>query len=137
MPRAPTGVSGSGISSAAHFMFIGSIENRGRLVVVEPLGQRQAVVLVVNPLLADRVADAQHGAAQDLAAQRARMDHRADVGHGEVIQDLVLAGFEVDFDFGEAGDDRSASGRRADGVAGHGEQALAGQRLSPMPWSFC
>ena len=32
------------------------------------------------------------------------MDHRADVGVGEEIDDVVLAGFDIDFDFGEAGD---------------------------------
>ena len=45
------------------------VENRRRLVVVEALGQRHAVVLVVDPLLADRVADAQHRPAQHLAAE--------------------------------------------------------------------
>src|SRR5215471_20000350 len=33
------------------------IENRRRLVVVEPLRQRDAVVLVVDPLLSDGMAD--------------------------------------------------------------------------------
>ena len=41
------------------------IQNRRRLVVVEALGQRHAVVLVVDPLLADRVADAQRRAARE------------------------------------------------------------------------
>ena len=67
--------------------------------------QRDAVVLVVDPLLADRVADAQHRAAENLPAEAARVNHRADVGDGEVIEDVVLAGLDVDFDFGEPGDE--------------------------------
>ena len=48
----------------------GHVENRRRLVVVEALAKRNAVVLVVDPLLADGVADAEHRAAEHLAAQR-------------------------------------------------------------------
>ena len=45
----------------------------------------------------------------DLSAEAARVDHRADVGHREVVDDAVDAGLDVDFDFGEAGDERSRS----------------------------
>ena len=128
MPRAPTGVSGSGMSTASHCHMFGRIQNRRRPGVVEPLRQRQTVVLVVNPLLADRVADAQHGAPQNLAAKRARMNHRAHVGHGQIIQDVVLAGFEVHFDFGEASDEGMRLAVARHGVASHGQQALPGQR---------
>jgi hypothetical protein len=71
---------------------------------MEPLGQRQAVVLVVHPMLADRVADPEHRSAEDLAAERVRMDHGTDVGNRHVVDDLVLAGFDVDLDFSEGGD---------------------------------
>ncbi len=80
---------------------------------MEPLGERHAVVLVVDPLLADRVADAEHRSAEHLAAERARMNHGADVGDGEVVDDVVFAGLDVDFDFGKAGDEREWSRRRA------------------------
>ena len=33
------------------------------------------------------------------------MEHRSDVGDGQEVDDVVLAGFDVDFDFGEAGDE--------------------------------
>jgi hypothetical protein len=51
------------------------------------------------------VSDTQHRPAENLAAERARVNDRADVGDGEVVGDAVLAGLEIDFDFGEAGDE--------------------------------
>jgi hypothetical protein len=47
------------------------------------------------------VPDAQHGAAQNLAAQRLGVNHRADIGDSEKVGDLVGAGFDIDLDFGE------------------------------------
>ena len=61
-------------------------------------------MLVVDPFLPDRVRDSQNRPPHDLAAQRARMDHRADVGHGQEIREVVLAGFEIHVDLGETGD---------------------------------
>ena len=61
------------------------------------------VLLVVDPLLTDRVTDAEHRATEDLPAEGARVNDRADVGDGEVVEDLVLAGLDVDLDFGEPG----------------------------------
>ena len=56
------------------------------------------------------------------------MDDRADVGVGEKIYNLVLAGFNIDFDFGEA---RDVGMRRAVArviVAGRHHQTLPCQR---------
>ena len=57
------------------------VEDRRRFVVMEAPGQRHAVLRVVHPFLGERVSDAQHRAAEDLAAEAARMRHRADVGN--------------------------------------------------------
>jgi len=128
MPLAPTGVSGSGMLSAAHCMRSGASRNRGRLVVVEAFGERDAPALVVNPLLADGMGDAQHGAAENLAAERARVDDRAHVRHRQVVEDLVFAGFEVYFDLGEAGDEGVGLAVVRHGIARHAHQALTAQR---------
>ena len=48
------------------------------------------------------MADAEHHAAEGLALQAARVDHRADVGDRREVEDVVHAGLDVDFDFGEA-----------------------------------
>ena len=52
-----------------------------------------------------RVADAEHRAPENLPAEGVRMDDRADVGDGEVVEDVELAGLDVDLDFGEPGDE--------------------------------
>ena len=44
---------------------------------------------------------------ENLPAEAARVDDRADVGDREVVDDVVLAGLDIDFDFGEAGDERA------------------------------
>ena len=85
--------------------FCGASRIVGGLLWWNRLRQRHAVVLVVDPLLADRVADAEHRAAEHLAAEAARVNHGADVGDRQVVEDVILAGLDVDFDFGEAGDE--------------------------------
>src|SRR6187200_2507143 len=81
------------------------IEDRRWPVVMEPPRQRHTVLLVVDPLLSDRVSDAEHRAPENLPAEGAWVDHRADVGDGEVVEDVVLAGLDVDLDFGEPGNE--------------------------------
>ena len=49
------------------------------------------------------MADAQRRTAEHLAAKCSGVDYRADIGGGEEIHDVVLAGFDVDFNLGEAG----------------------------------
>ena len=61
------------------------IENRWRLVLIEARRKHGAVVRVIHPLLTDRVAYPENRAAKHLAAKRARMNHRADVGVREKI----------------------------------------------------
>ena len=65
---------------------------------------RVAVLRIEDPLLTDRVADAQDRSPEHLSAQRLGMNHRADVGDREEIRDVVLAGFGINFDFGKACD---------------------------------
>src|SRR5580658_10764838 len=77
------------------------IQNGWRLRVIKTLGNHYAVMGIKNPLLSDGVADAERRTSQDLAAERGWMDHAADVGVGEKIYDLVLAGFNVHLNFGE------------------------------------
>src|SRR5438132_8807233 len=55
------------------------VENGRRLVLIEPARQRHAVLLVVHPPLAERVADAENRAAEHLSAERRRMNDGADV----------------------------------------------------------
>ena len=102
MPRAPTGVSGSARPTAANFISSGVSRMRRRPIVMEALGQRHAVVLVVDPLLADGVSDPQHGAAEGLTLQAARVDHRSDVRDCSELENLAVTRLDVDFDFGEA-----------------------------------
>ena len=95
--------------------------------------QRQPVVLVVDPVLPDRVADAEHRSAEHLAAERVRVNHGADVGHREIVDDVVAAGFDVDFDFGERRDERNASRRRADRRRAPRPSGPARRAPSPTP----
>ena len=67
-------------------------------------------------------------AAEDLAAEAARVHHGADVGHREVVDDAVDAGLDVHFDFGEAGDERVGLAVARQVVARHAHQAQAGER---------
>ena len=62
------------------------------------------------------------------------MDHRADVGDGQVVEDVVFAGLDVDFDFREAGDEREALAVVLVVVARDAHQALAGERRPPPSW---
>src|ERR1039458_8313642 len=51
------------------FHVYGDIQNRWRPAVVEPFGDHRAVVGAEDPLLADRMADAQRRSAQDLPSE--------------------------------------------------------------------
>ena len=85
-------------------------------------------MLVVDPLLADRVADAHEGSTKELPAKRCRVDDRSDVPDGEVLEDVVLAGLSIDLDFGEPCDEGKRLAVVRVVVAGHAHQALTGQR---------
>ena len=132
MPREPTGVSGSGMFQRVPLHVLRRIEDRRRLVLIEAPGERHAVVLVVDPLLADA-----RGAMPSIERPRIwppRLRgcmHRADVGDAEVVEQLVLAGFDVDLDLGEAGDERE----RLSAVAGscRAPRPSAPARRAPSP----
>ena len=83
---------------------------------------------IEDPLLPDCVANAQHRTPEYLAAKCAGMDDRPDIGGGEEIHDVILAGFHIDFDLGKASHvgKRSAVARVI--VLGRRHQTLASQR---------
>ena len=67
-----------------------NVHDRRRPVVVESLGQRHPVVLVINPLLTQRVADAKYRAAQNLATESVGVKHGSHVGNCHVVFDDYL-----------------------------------------------
>src|SRR5881409_1461162 len=77
-----------------------------RLVVMKPLRERHAIVLVVDHLLKERMPDAKTTSSVQLAAEAAGIDDRADIAHGKVIDERCLAGLDVDFDFRKSDDER-------------------------------
>src|SRR5580658_814720 len=82
----------------------GYVENGWRFVVMESLRNHLAIVRIEHPLLTDGMADAQDRTAEHLPTQSSGMDYRSDIGRSEEIDDVVLAGLNVDFNFGKAGD---------------------------------
>src|SRR5580698_3404365 len=56
------------------------------------------------------------------------MEHRAHVREGKKIQNVILAGFDISFDFGKAGNERERVAVVRVFVLRNGEQSLAGQR---------
>src|SRR5580692_2397017 len=84
------------------------IQDRWRLVVMEPPGNHLSVVWIEHPLLTDGMSDAQDRAPKYLTTQGSGMDYCTDVGRSEEVYDVVLAGFDVDFNFGKAGDIRKS-----------------------------
>ena len=125
MPLAPIGLVGSGNPTAAHLALMRDVEDRRRLVVVQPRREAGAVVRVVDQLLAADVADALDAAAVDLAAQAVRVNHRADVGHADEIDDGPDAGLDVDLDFGERGHEAVGLAVARQVVARHAHQPAA------------
>ena len=75
--------------------------HRRRQVVVLEVRVQDAALLVVLVLLHERRAEALHGAADDLAVERPRVDDRAGVVHGGVAQELELPGLGIDLDHGD------------------------------------
>src|ERR1700693_6011507 len=60
------------------------VENGWRPVVMETPGERHAILLVVHPLLAARVANTLNGAAVQLSLESSWVDHRAAVGDAQI-----------------------------------------------------
>src|SRR5688572_11104390 len=104
------------------------IENRRRAVVVEPLRERHAVLLVIDPPVTDRVSDAEYRTAQYLAAERGRVNDGADVAHGEKLRDRVLPGFDVDFDLSKRGGEGPRRSVALVIVLRNAHESLPGQR---------
>ena len=113
-----------------------NVEHRRRLVVIHPLADGDAVVRVVDQLLAARCAPMPWmRAAENLSAETARVEHRADVRDRDVVDDAVDAGLDVDFDFGEAGDEAVGLTVARIAVARGGHEALARPAPTPTSWS--
>ena len=70
---------GIGQVERGRLQLIRDIENRQRLVVVEPPRERDAVLRIDHPLLAERVRDAEAAAAIELRDQAPRVDDLPDV----------------------------------------------------------
>src|SRR5262249_44451625 len=86
---------------------------------------RDSIVLIVDPFLPEGVADPQHRTSENLPAERARMENGSNVRHGEVIRDVVFAGFDIDFDFGKPRDVRMRLTVARHGIGSYCQQALA------------
>src|ERR1700733_6913524 len=82
----------------------GNIENRRRVVLVEAFGNHLPIMWIEDPLLANRMANAERRTAEHLATERPGMNHCSYIRGGEKIHDVVFAGFDVDFNFGKTGD---------------------------------
>src|SRR5258708_5710353 len=112
-------------------------------VVVKPLGNHCAVMGVEDPLLADRMANAKRRPAENLAAERTRVDHSPYIGVREEVQNVVLTGFDIDFDLGETRHIGMGHAVPRVVVAGGSHQSLAGQcrdgclsRFVDVRWRF-
>src|SRR6516165_3059765 len=106
------------------------VQNRRRLVLIEPARERHAVVLVVRPALGFRVADPQHRSAEELPFQAPRIHDNADVADRGVLEDLEMTRLGIDFHLGEANDIRLRRGPISRiGVLRRSDEALAGQRF--------
>src|ERR1017187_9132583 len=106
----------------------GYVKNRRRFTLVEAHGEHLAVARIEHPFLANRMADAERRTAEHLTAERSRMDHSADIGGGEEVDNVVLSSFDIDLDLGETG---NIGIRRTIAwvvVLGGHHQALSGQR---------
>jgi hypothetical protein len=70
-------------------------------VVHERAGESWPALAVVTDVLHQRLADALHHAAMDLALEQHRVEHGADVVDHAVAHDLDLAGLRVDLDLAD------------------------------------
>ena len=71
-------------------------------------------------------AEAHDGAALDLVRQALRVQHGAAVGDADVVQDLELAGLDVELDLDEAGRERRHRARARQVVLRDADEARAG-----------
>src|SRR5882762_3016213 len=95
--------------------------------MVESLGHWQAVLLVVDPLLAECVTNAQDRPPQYLASQRLWMEHGTDIDVSEEIQDVILAGFYINFHLGKRSDVGECVAVVRVRIAGNRQQTLTCQ----------
>ena len=80
--------------------------------------------------------DAQNGAAQHLASKCAGMNHGAYIRGSEEIHDVVLAGLDVDLDFGKAGNIGKCRAVTGVFVLGSGYQDLGPRSRRRKPSSL-
>src|SRR5579862_3467508 len=70
--------------------------------MVEPLGNHRAMLGVEDPLLANCMTDAERRSTENLSTERPWVDYCAHIGVCQKIHKVVLAGFDIHFDFSEA-----------------------------------
>ena len=101
MPLAPNGPFRCGISMAIGSMTSGHVAQR-RQDVIDQIGIDQLAV-IVSDLFKHRLADAGDRRAGELLATAERVEGLADVHGGSILDQLELAGVDVDFDFRRSG----------------------------------
>ena len=98
--------SAKGAADGGHFDDLrmdGRCLNGVRHGIVHPGAGQQLTVGIVAHLFVERPADALHSAALHLTFDRQRVDGAADVLHNRQIEQVDIAGFFIDLDFGDLG----------------------------------
>ena len=124
MPLAPSGLSGVGVS-VERTVNEGSSAADGMPYSARLRGHRVAV-LVVADLFVERLAHARRDASVLLARDEQRVEHRAAVVDGDMIDEADLPGVAVDFDHRDVGAER-------EGRVGLLEHELAAQAARRRP----
>jgi len=69
---------------------------------VEAPRERDAVLRIDDPLLTQRVRDAEAASAIELRHQASRVDDLPYVADGEIVDECHFSGLDIHFDFGKA-----------------------------------
>ena len=70
-------------------------------IIEQRTGQQLPIVRIVADLLIERLCDALHDAAMDLAGRETGIDQRADVVNRDIVEDVDDPGLRIDFDISE------------------------------------
>jgi hypothetical protein len=79
----------------------GQVIRAGHAIIHERAGEELAAHRVIDTVLAERLADALHDAAMDLALDDHRVQHYADIVDRGVSNEIQLAGIRIDLDLGD------------------------------------
>src|SRR5215472_11349583 len=72
-----------------------NIENRGRLRVIKTPGYKMSVLRIEDPLLPNRMSDAQYGTPSNLSTQCLWVNHCTNVCNREIVRNVILSRFHV------------------------------------------